>query len=72
MTLGSIVTPVLEVFGVWTASTFLFAGIGGAVALINRRSGSEVGAEAARGAAAGFIIGIPWVIATILLLAFTS
>jgi hypothetical protein len=33
MALGSIVTPVLEVFGVWTASTFLFAGIGGFVAL---------------------------------------
>jgi hypothetical protein len=72
MAIGSIITPVLEVMAVWSFSVFLIAGIGGSVALINRRSGAEIGAEAARGAAAGFIIGIPWVIATILLLAFTS
>lgn len=69
--IASIVTPVLEVLGVWLACIGLHGGAASAAALIAGRSGADIGAEAARGGAAGFLIGVPLATGTAILLAIT-
>jgi hypothetical protein len=62
----------LQVVGVWGFSVFFFSGMAGALALAFGGRNADIGAEAARGAAAGFIVGVPLAIATALLLAIGS
>jgi hypothetical protein len=44
---------------VWSFCVFFFGGLAGAIALIEGKVGSQVANDAALGAAAGFIIGVP-------------
>ena len=69
MDLVSFLSGFLQVAGVWGFSVLFFSGVAGAFALAFGGPNADIGREAARGGAAGFIIGIPLAIAAGLILA---
>jgi hypothetical protein len=67
--LATVLTAPLEVIGVWLASIAWHSGLAAAWALLTGHTPNEVGQQAAAGAGAGFILGIPLTIcATILVI----
>jgi len=55
--LASLFTAPLEVVGLWLSTSALFGGAAGARCLLDGGDGSQIADAAARGAAAGFIVG---------------
>ena len=72
MDVRSFLSDALIVAGVWTFTAFFVGGIAGAITLAFGAPDADIGRATARGAAAGFIIGIPLAIAVALLLAVSS
>jgi hypothetical protein len=64
---ASFLGSLLKVAGVWSFCVLIGGGVGGSKELIKGKD-KRIGQEAAKGAAKGFLIGIPLSIAAIVLL----